>query len=164
MHWTHRLAQVRDADGFTPDDVFKFLYKLLKQNDNTGNPYSDYSYVATLIEALGALIVPHPPMIMDCQCTHSLAGSTQPRNEGDWESILKQAHRFLKLERLLPSYHNRVTVACLKVVKRLQLNRKIPLDLDFFKTYTTYGHYRKVAIPCMRPLCSLSESNDVRYV
>lgn len=44
---------MRDADGNTPEDVFKFLLQLLKQNDNTGNAYSDYSYVATLIEALG---------------------------------------------------------------------------------------------------------------
>jgi hypothetical protein len=51
---------VRDAEGFTPDEVLDFLLHLLKQNDNTGNPYSDYSYLATVIEALGELATFHP--------------------------------------------------------------------------------------------------------
>lgn len=67
----------------------------------------------------------------------------QPKNEADWQAIVKQVNRFLHLERLLPSYHNRVTVACLKVMKRLQADGKVPLNPGFFTTYAQYGFYRK---------------------
>jgi transcription initiation factor TFIID subunit 2 len=65
---------VRDTEGFTPDEVLEFLLHLLKQNDNTGNPYSDYSYLATVIEALGELTTFHPPPSMalawNCELPH----------------------------------------------------------------------------------------------
>lgn len=55
---------MRDAEGQTPEDVLAFLLHLLKYNDNTGNAYSDYAYLAAVIETLGTL---------------------QSRGEGGWE-------------------------------------------------------------------------------
>jgi len=133
----HALSLVRDAEGQTPEDVLAFLLHLLKYNDNTGNAYSDYAYLAAVIETLGQV---------------------QPKNEADWQAIVKQVNRFLHLERLLPSYHNRVTVACLKVMKRLQADGKVPLNPGFFTTYAQYGFYRKVRIVALRLLCQLDAS------
>ncbi|ELR19389.1 PBS lyase HEATlike repeat domain containing protein [Acanthamoeba castellanii str. Neff] len=139
------LSQVRDTEGFTPDEVLEFLLHLLKQNDNTGNPYSDYSYLATVIEALG---------------------NTQPKSNKGWDSILKQVQRFMHLERLLPSYHNRVTVACLKVMKKMQASGRARLDLDLFTSYTSYGYYRKVRIVALKALgeLGLPQGDVVRLV
>jgi transcription initiation factor TFIID subunit 2 len=74
------------------------------------------------------------------------SGNTQPKSNKGWDSILKQVQRFMHLERLLPSYHNRVTVACLKVMKKMQASGRARLDLDLFTSYTSYGHYRKVRV------------------
>jgi hypothetical protein len=81
-----------------------------------------------------------------------VSGNTQPKQSKGWESILKQVNRFIHLERLLPSYHNRVTVACIKVMKKFQACGKARLDLDFFTSYTSYGHYRKVHTLAALPL------------
>lgn len=91
------------------------------------------------------------------------AGNTQPKREKDWRNIEKQVHRYLHLERLLPSYHNRISVACLKVMKRLQTIGKARHDLDFFVPYTRYGYYRKVSgCHSFEPLQPLRCSPSVR--
>lgn len=47
------LGAVRAADGGSPVDAIMLLLEVLRQNDNTGNGFSDAHYVATLLEALG---------------------------------------------------------------------------------------------------------------
>lgn len=52
------MAGLRNAHGLCPPDVLKFLFDLIKYNDNSKNRYSDNYYRAALIDALSATITP----------------------------------------------------------------------------------------------------------
>jgi len=83
-----------DKEGHTPSDALEFLLEILKNNDNSINKYSDYGFVATLVEAIG---------------------NTNTAGMDDTDRISKHIRRLLSFERLMPSYHNAITTQCLRV-------------------------------------------------
>ena len=65
--------------------------------------YSDYQYLASLIRAMG---------------------NTYTQRGSDTEKIAKQVTRYINIEKLIPSHHNVITVACLQV--RLACSYELP--------------------------------------
>jgi len=134
-----------DREGHTPSDVLEFLIDLLKNNDNSENKYSDYSYIKSLLLAIG---------------------NTNTQGMTDTEKTLKELNRYLHFEELIPSYHNAITSACLQVFSELQAKRKIPINLDFFKTYTRYGYYKKSRLSALTAMIRLGlhDSETMDYL
>ena len=121
-----------DKEGHTPSDALEFLLEILKNNDNSINKYSDYGFVATLVEAIG---------------------NTNTAGMDDTDRISKHIRRLLSFERLMPSYHNAITTQCLRVrhhtpsrtakphlspkaLSNMQARKTLPLDLDLFRKYS----------------------------
>lgn len=101
------IGSIRTSDGHTPDDIVEFLLDLLKNNDNTINQvkawltirsnawqYMDNYYLASLLTSVSLM---------------------RPMNRKFELKIYKQLERHLNVEKLLPSYHNTVTISCLNV-------------------------------------------------
>lgn len=84
---------------------------------------------------------------------------TNTRDEADVRRIVKQIKRLLNLDMLIPSYHNTITVSCLKAMCHLQATGQCPTDLDFFRNYGRYGNFRKVRIAALRALARLGRDN-----
>jgi len=57
------------------------------------------------------------------------------KKKTETKKTLKQIHRFLGIEKLLPSYRNQITIACLKALSHLHQNSKAQLDAEFFSDY-----------------------------
>lgn len=66
--------------------------------------------------------------------------------------VLEEVTRLLNLEKQLPSYKYSVTVACLKVIRKLQKCGHIPPSSKIYRSYAAYGQYidvRVAALECL---------------
>ena len=70
----------------------------------------------------------------------------------DTNKLTKQIERILNLEKIMPSYHNILTIASLESLCTLQLNNRIPVNYNLFKEYTKYGNYEQVRVTAIRCL------------
>lgn len=129
------ISRMRDQEGYTPSEVFEFLLDLLKNNENSENAFSDYKYVATVIESLANV---------NLSITRK------------YISIDKQILRYLKVEKLMPSYQRTVTAACLKCLASLQHARKLSRDLFLFKEFCRYAHHESVRAAAYRGIVLLA--------
>ena len=59
----------------------------------------------------------------------------------DTKLVLEEIVRCLNLEKLLPCYKYTVTVACLKVVRKLQKFGHLPSQPQLFRSYAAYGQF-----------------------
>ncbi|KAI8070359.1 hypothetical protein BC940DRAFT_13700 [Gongronella butleri] len=154
------LSRVRGDDGLTPIKVRQCLLDLLRYNDNLGNEFSDSYYIATMISALGDSLIPatHMPDALDHETI-----------EG-WELIdaaKNEIERFRTLDYVMPTYHNVVTIACLKTICKLMVHGLIEMDLNVFLPYTRYGNYMEVrltAIDSVLVLAGLTHNEINNYL
>lgn len=107
------FSQIRDERGLTPVKIRQFLLDLLRYNDNVGNEFSDCYYVSTLILALGDALIPSSTEEFTLE---------DPEDEKVNSAAKAEIERFRTLDYVVPSYHNVITTACLKVPKRGRFN------------------------------------------
>ncbi|XP_048500364.1 transcription initiation factor TFIID subunit 2 isoform X1 [Beta vulgaris subsp. vulgaris] len=110
----HAVATVRTADKKSPKEAVEFVLQVLKYNDNSGNPYSDVFWLASLVEAIGEL-------------------EFGQQNIACLSSLLKRIDRLLQYDRLMPSYNGILTITCIRTITQmaLKLSDFIPLDNVF---------------------------------
>lgn len=128
---------VRDERGQTPPVVQQFLLDLLAYNDNLTNPvshlrflplylrltlisfkYSDTFYLTTLFDAIGhslvAVVSNDPPV----QFSMDQQRAGLPGFEDLPQAVMEASEeidRYMSTDRLVPSYHNAITVAGIQV-------------------------------------------------
>ncbi|KNC99010.1 uncharacterized protein SPPG_05960 [Spizellomyces punctatus DAOM BR117] len=150
------IAAVRELDDIAPIQCRRFLLALLKFNDNTGNSFSDNYFVANLIVAVGNSFLPTAR-----QDLSAAMGSTSATaaNIPLFREALREVHRYRNLDRLMPSYHNAVTAACLETLLKWMLATLIPVDMPLFLQHARYGNFlyvRIIAIDALLVLGGLS--------
>ena len=126
------ISRVRFDNGKTPPVVRQFLIDQLRYNDNTANPvcshflfslftphltpfqYSDAFYICATISALACATVSTVPPERG-----EFTAQSDPMQDVQDGDLLKQAlaevDRYRSMDRLIPSYHNVVTVAVIEV-------------------------------------------------
>mmetsp|Transcript_5196 Transcript_5196/g.9544 ORF Transcript_5196/g.9544 Transcript_5196/m.9544 type:complete len:379 (+) Transcript_5196:36-1172(+) len=132
------LSKIKDNQFLSPTEVVTKLIGLLKDNDNSRNRFSDTYYLADLIRCLGEIRLSRT-------------------EEGSIGSIWEQISRYLKYDRVLSSYRNLISCACLEATCCLQLAGLLPLNRLDYKAYTSYGNYDRVrltAYTCLIRLCA----------
>jgi transcription initiation factor TFIID subunit 2 len=149
-HFVHRafitgLCMARDHDhNLTDKQAVDNLRMFLKHNDNTKNAYSDVYYIHDLIRCAGYLRLSE----------YEAATLTE---------ILDELHRYLEYDRVMPSYHNLITQACLltftNLVESGQLELKQSLDLLSFTSYGNFSGVRVVAFECMARLLPVNAAH-----
>ncbi|KAI8096760.1 uncharacterized protein BX664DRAFT_65711 [Halteromyces radiatus] len=143
------FSQIRDDRGLAPEKVRKFLLDLLKYNDNIGNEFSDCYYIATMISALGDSLIPSsnaPEAIeVDSREGKELVAAA-----------LSEIERFRTLDYVIPTYHNVVSVSCLKTITKLMMNNLMDVNLATFMPYTRYGNYLEVRLTAFDSLFVLA--------
>jgi transcription initiation factor TFIID subunit 2 len=121
---------VRDERGQTPPVIQQFLVDLLAYNDNLGNrvrpfsfasppfpahlvlflQYSDAYYLTAIMQSLSHALV----KVLDAP-TSSFEGDVEIEGNENLAPAVKEVERYLSADRLVPSYHNVVTVAGIEV-------------------------------------------------
>ncbi|KAI0937072.1 hypothetical protein AcV5_005059 [Taiwanofungus camphoratus] len=138
------ISRVRFENGKTPPIIRQFLSDQLRYNDNTANPYSDAFYICTIISALAcATISTVPP-----ERGEFIATDTQPVQDAQDADLLKQAlaevDRYRSMDRLIPTYHNVVTIAVMEFHLMLSVANFVPHDPRMFFPLTREGNYTQV--------------------
>ncbi|KAI8335273.1 hypothetical protein EDC96DRAFT_469660 [Choanephora cucurbitarum] len=153
------FSQIRDDRGLTPVRIRQFLLDLLKYNDNIGNEFSDCYYVATLISSLGDALIPSSDK-PDALQHDSFEGQQVTA------AAKAEIERFRTLDYVIPTYHNTVTVTCLRTLTKLMLKELMPVNLSMFMQYTRYGNFLEVrlaAFDSLFILCGLSDPTLNHY-
>lgn len=157
----HAISRVRNPDGRTPPQVKRFLINLLRYNDNSTNHFVDDFYLAGAINALASAFIP----------IESAVAATQDADMASEESFLlahavAEVERLQELDRLVPSYHNVITLASLDFQVAMMLANLKPKDLQLFFTYTRQGNFTPVriaALNCLLLVGNLDHRVIARY-
>ncbi|XP_053673216.1 transcription initiation factor TFIID subunit 2 [Anopheles nili] len=140
------MAGLRTAHGICPPEVIRFLLDLFKYNDNSKNHYSDNYYRAALVEALGDTITPVISVV------HQGRALSSESLSADAKLVLEEVTRILNLEKHLPSYKYTVSIASLKVIRKLQKCGHLPTNPKVYRSYAAYGQYIDVRLAAMECL------------
>ncbi|KAM0788313.1 hypothetical protein ACM66B_001456 [Microbotryomycetes sp. NB124-2] len=161
------ISMVRDGSGQTPPVVLQFLLDLLQYNDNLSNKFSDTYYIVSIMNALS-----HALVAVATKETSTLGGGDQnymEEVEGNQflEPAIQEVERYMNADRLVPSYHNAISVAGIEWKLKLTLACLIPEDRMSFFVYTRDGNYPPVRIAAFDALLLLNPLQDhfplVRY-
>lgn len=117
------ISHVRARDGYSPDEALKHVVKLLRENDNTNNPFDDDDYVASLVHSLANTI-----------CTNkyrkSRIGGFDEDNE---DEAIEEIFRVVGFYSIKPCQHHVVSIACLRALCALEKARLKRWDVDLHK-------------------------------
>ena len=143
----HAISNVRNDRGRTLPQVKRFLINLLRYNDNSTNKFVDDFYVSGLISCLANSFVPR-----DSQWGQYVPANEDP--DASEDNVLlpmarQEVERFQELDKLVPSYHNVVTLACLDFQACMMLANLIPVDLAMIHAYTRQGNFVPVRIAAL---------------
>ncbi|GAA5914840.1 hypothetical protein JCM6882_007815 [Rhodosporidiobolus microsporus] len=149
------ISMVRDDKGQTPPVIQQFLVDLLAYNDNLGNKYSDAYYLTTIMHSLSHALV----KVLDDPSVAT--GAEEIDMNENLAPAVQEVERYLSADRLVPSYHNVVTVAGIEFMLKLTLASLIPEDRMRFFAYTRDGNYPPVRIAAFDALLLLNPLQDV---
>ncbi|GAA5828317.1 hypothetical protein JCM11251_006194 [Rhodosporidiobolus azoricus] len=149
------ISMVRDERGQTPPVIQQFLVDLLAYNDNLGNKYSDAYYLTTIMHSLSHALV----KVLDNPSVAT--GADEIDMNENLAPAVQEVERYLSADRLVPSYHNVVTVAGIEFMLKLTLASLIPEDRMRFFAYTRDGNYPPVRIAAFDALLLLNPLQDV---
>lgn len=159
----HSMAGLRTLHGVCPPEIMRFLLDLFKYNDNAKNHYSDVYYRSALIDALGNSITPVIAVVIQ-QGSKITSENLTP----DAKLVLEEVTRILNLEKSLPSYKYKVSVSCLKVIRKLQKCGHLPPSSKIYRSYGEYGHYidvRLAALECLVDYIKVDGKwDDMEYI
>lgn len=126
--------------------VRELLLDLLRMNDNSQNEYSDSHYIATVISAIGSAF----------SAGVNVGGNLSEEDQVMDGQLFKEAseanERAITVDRLVPSYHNVVTLAGLQAQLKSILVGQRTNDPRLFLGYTREGNYeplRLAAFDCL---------------
>ncbi|WFD03799.1 hypothetical protein MOBT1_002493 [Malassezia obtusa] len=150
----HAIARVRDHQGKALPLVQRFLINLLRYNDNSTNKYVDDFYLSSIINALAATLIPadtgalsaRTPGIDDEYTEEEVALRTQ---------AIHEVERLQELDRLVPSFHNTVTLASIDFQLALIFANLRPVHLPIFLEYTREGNFTPVRLAALNALLLL---------
>ncbi|PKI83009.1 hypothetical protein MVES_002777 [Malassezia vespertilionis] len=150
----HAIARVRDQHGKVLPIVQRFLINLLKYNDNSTNKFVDDYYVASIINALASALIPadigtlsvRTPGVDDVYSAEELALR---------EKAVQEVERLQELDRLVPSFHNVVSLASMDFQLALTFANLRPINLNLFMEYTREGNFTPVRIGAFNALLLL---------
>ncbi|KWU43351.1 hypothetical protein RHOSPDRAFT_11631, partial [Rhodotorula sp. JG-1b] len=151
------ISMVRDEHGQTPPVVQQFLVDLLTYNDNLGNKYSDAHYIATVMNALSHALV----NVLPRDAFGELAQINEVDENENLAPAVQEVDRYLSTDRLVPSYHNVVTIAGIEFKLKLTLASLIPEDRLSLFNYTRDGNYPPVRLAAFDALLLLNPLQDV---
>ncbi|KAF5374962.1 hypothetical protein D9758_000502 [Tetrapyrgos nigripes] len=140
------ISRIRFENGKSPSVVRQFLIDQLRYNDNTANPYSDAFYICTVISAAACSAVSTAPP----ERGELLPSEVRTQQTAEDEELLKQTisevDRYRSMDRLIPSYHNIVTIAALEFHMVLGVASLTPSNPRVFFPLTREGNYVPVRI------------------
>lgn len=153
------IAQVRDHTRRCPLEARRFILDQLLFNNNENNAYSDYFYIATLVEALATSLIPSK---QDDWFTRQHKVPSDEERDFLAEA-LKQMERVLRRDEWTNSYQNIWTTAGLDAKQRLMKAEVIPHRYADFAQYLLEGGRDVIRIKAFEALIDLGAMMDPTF-
>lgn len=159
------MARVRNTEGKCPREARKFIFELLKYNDNGNNEYSDYYYISNLMKALADSVIPVK------QEQEGLAFAYAEDEDEDElakfrRDALEEIERYRRMDEWILSYQNiytRTALDCKKALMKAKIIPQNPAELFAYTHDGTMDLVRLEAFEGMTELGCLSNDNLLRY-
>lgn len=125
------LSAVKDDDGVSPSRVKSMLFNMLKYNDNSNNEFQDCFYINGLVHALTKAIIPTraDKRFVDFHLERETNTIAHSKELTFISKVVDEINRIQKLDAWMPSYHNVVSIACVR--EKIMLARHNLLDINF---------------------------------
>ncbi|KAG5439182.1 hypothetical protein PCANB_001481 [Pneumocystis canis] len=149
------MSKIRDRNGNSPTQIKKFLIDLLQYNDNSTNE------VLIIIKLSSTLISENKESFE----FNSNANSSENKNIID--TVLSEIERFQRIDQLLPSFQNIISITSLKIKYNLSKAGIIPLNFQEILPYTRSANYdlvRLTAFDVLLKLGGLRQGPFIHYV
>lgn len=117
--------------------------------------FSDTFYLTAIMNALGHSLVAVAPREMG-QFADDQSYLEEIENNEYLAPAIAEVERYMSADRLVPSYHNAITVAGLEFKLKLTLANLIPEDRMSFFMYTRDGNYPPVRVAAFDALLLLN--------
>ncbi|KAK2072923.1 hypothetical protein P8C59_007246 [Phyllachora maydis] len=146
-----------------------FLLDLIRFNDNSTNDYSDYHFIARLLQALTTSLIPEVPVGDGGTLLDKLNDYDEDDVElkGFIEKTLETIERFRRMDEWTWTYHNLWTTTALDCKMKLMKAKVIPTSpLDFLQYCQdeNLDLVRIKAFECLVELGMLSRSPILRFL
>ena len=148
------IGRVRDHTGKTPPVVQRFFINLLKYNDNSTNRFVDDYYVAGIINQLASALIPADTGALSAR-TPGIDDEFTAEELALRRAACAEVERLQELDRLVPSFHNVITLASIDFALALMFANLRPLDLPLFLGYTREGNFAPVRVSALNALLLL---------
>jgi transcription initiation factor TFIID subunit 2 len=136
------IALQRNKDRICAPDVLDFLFELIHYNENCENRFTDAFYRSALIDSLGNTLtnigLTSAINNADLSFNHTLDDNTK--------RILVEILLQLNFDKIISSYGFCVTCSCLRVLHKLNTINGVPIDINVFYEYASYGMFDRVRL------------------
>ncbi|KTW26896.1 uncharacterized protein T551_03358 [Pneumocystis jirovecii RU7] len=156
------MSKIRDKKGNSLIQIKKFLIDLLRYNDNSSNEYSDCYYICTLLNSLASTLITENKESFEFNFAMN-----DPENKNIIDTALSEIERFQRIDQLLPSFQNIISITSLKIKYLLSKAGIIPLNFQEILPYTHSANYdlvRLTAFDVLLKLGGLRQSPFTYYV
>lgn len=162
------LGSVKDEDGNTPQSIKTLLLNLLKYNDNSSNDFQDCFYVSELVAALTSAVIPSTSesRVVDYHLEREMAAASKSKEQGFIEKVVQEIERNQKMDKWVPSYQFKVSVACIKLKIALARNNLYDLSFEDLLYLTSKKYHSDIRIMAFRGiflLGGLKNSSVLKY-
>ncbi|WFD37120.1 uncharacterized protein MJAP1_000062 [Malassezia japonica] len=147
----HAIGRIRDHQGKALPLVQRFLINLLKYNDNSTNKFVDDFYIASIINALASSLIPADTGALSAR-TPGIDDEYSDEEVQLREQAISEVERLQELDRLVPSFHNVVTLASIDFQLSLIFANLRPVNLPLFLEYTREGNFTPVRLAAFNAL------------
>ncbi|WFD29826.1 hypothetical protein MSPP1_000839 [Malassezia sp. CBS 17886] len=150
----HAIASIRDRKGKALPIVQHFLITILRYNDNSTNRFVDDYYIAGIINALAGTLIPADTGALAAR-TPGVDDEYSAEETALRELASREVERLQELDRLVPSFHNVVTLASMDFQLALTFANLRAIDLPYFLEYTRAGNFAPVRMHALNALLLL---------
>ena len=157
------MARVRNTEGKCPREARKFIFDLLKYNDNGNNEYSDYYYTSNLMTALANSLIP-----VKQKGDGIVYGAEEDEDElaAFRQAAVEEIERYRRMDEWILSYQNiytRTALSCKKALMKAKIIPHNPAELFAYTHDGTMDLVRLEAFDGMTELGCLSNDNLLKY-
>jgi transcription initiation factor TFIID subunit 2 len=138
------MARVRDLDGVCPAASRSFLLDQLRFNDNGDNEYSDFFYVANLMNALADSAIPLKKD--DGELSFAFNPEDAEELRRFQQKAVDEIDRYRRMDEWIDSYQNIYATTALGCAQRLMKASVMPRNLKKFLIYARDGNSDVVRI------------------
>ena len=147
------LSFVDQEEGHSPEFVTRFILTILKNNDNSKNPFSDSSFVSACLNSLAQTLCGNPQTIQKLGYP----------DQSIIDEVLEEMERYRILDLLFPSFQNEITCAVIQSLARMQYSGLCEYKRDFYLLYSRFGNFINVRLAAIESLFLLY-SDDVQVI